>query len=436
MSIDDWVRFEFAPGEAPWKATAWSGGDWEAISSISDAEKPKRGLREALVKHSRQADGRYRPREVTLVVQNRDGDWDIGNPGSLWGSDIEQWTRLRCLVSDDSFSTDEHLFEGFIANLVPHGSNVDSQATITAWCLLGLLSKVEIDEQDRPREWTGDRVNAILTAAGVPSDLIGTISNGTVLMPAEAIAGNVAALLQECARAENGLLYTEPTGEITFGSRSQDLSLARMANRQFTITENGSGSELPMFTGSLVRANNMHAANRTVASRPVRPRPERGRLIEWLQWEENREYDDTPTGYPPTSVTRGPVQVDVAYASQLEAHAEGWQKEQSFGGGTEVKQCRLLAYPNSDSDIRDAVVAGDLDVMTRGRVLLSSTGRPMGWTGDLDFEARIMAVQHSIKPEDWRITLGFGPHANDRWSESAGYFEIGQQLSTSSKLMV
>lgn len=166
-------------------------------------------------------DGQVSPSELRVTAANRDGRWDAatGLGGSPWAGNVRPWRQVRVLISTNNFSTSAVLWRGFLADIDMSTGKFDATVELRCTDLAGVLSKITVEDTDRPEELTGDRVDAILTAAGIPAGFLGTIDTGTVAVTAATVSGQALGLIQECARAEGGLFFCGRTGTASFRDR-------------------------------------------------------------------------------------------------------------------------------------------------------------------------------------------------------------------------
>jgi len=387
----DKVRVEIGFTTEPWAATT----TWTAVSNISATEMEKRGVVSVTVDSGRNGEGggTFDAARMVTVARDRDADWDQANSGSVFGvANLKRNKKIRCLVSDDSFVTSRGIFNGYIDDIVPSGTSLDGVATVTASDIMRLISEYDVDDLVRPLEYTGDRVTAILDAIGVPAAERGTIENGTVFMPAATLASDALSLLQQCAKAEYGFLYVTPDdGKINFRERYALLSVTAWSVRQHSFTADGNGTSSAVLHAPLARTlGSIHNVTRVTSS------GDSGVTF---------AYDTTAASNPKVTPNEGPHGLSVEYDADVEVAAEAWHKGWDFTG-QRARGFDVQVYPGNDNAVT-AISNGHYESLTR----VELQTKPVGYSTDWNFEARIERVSHQISIDLWSAHVTVSPHA-------------------------
>ncbi len=408
--VADVLRIEVAWASDPWATSP----TWTDLTNISDAERALRGPVSQTITKGRTggAGGLFTPSEMTAVFNNNDADFDPANTSTVFGAaNLVRNKRIRARVSDDDFGSQiSTLFDGYISNIEPAGDEFSGLASVTARDLLGLLAEYDVNGLVRPAEFTGERVAAILSDVGLPAAFQGTIDNGTEIMPAATLEGQALDLLQQCQKAEYGLLYAE-AGVLSFRERYAVLEESVWSTRSHSFTATGLGFNSKVLRHPIGRTLGSFAnVSRVVASRT-------GSAIPF-------DYDTTAANYPPTTPADGPFDLSVAYDASIQVAAQAWHRGWDFSG-ERVRDFRVKAHPDHDNAIT-AIRAGYYDPLTRVEV----QSLPAGFNSDLNFEARIEQVTHTIGLHEWTVDFSVSPYQTQWVDDGAGvFYEFGETLS-------
>lgn len=412
----DVFKIEIAWATAPWATTP----TWVDITDISDTERQKRGViyADLDIGGSIIPGVPSPPGTLTFEANNQDADWDSENASSVFGaSNLLRLKKVRVSASDDG-STFTQIWGGYIDDISPAGDSIWSTAMVTCVDILSLLAEIDVDIT-RPAELTGQRVDAILDAAGVPAGERTEIENGNVMMPAGTFSADALSLLKECAKAESGWLYVGPAGKINFYDRHRPLSSPYDA-RTFSITSNPAD------------------ANSTIRMAPIRRSLGGTRRVTAVTATSavtgnSFTYDDTPTDTPVSTPQDAPLNIQTIYDADAETNAEALYK------WLEYNETRLRTVPvfvwglgsSLPTSELTSIEAGEYQPLTRCEVQMST---PVGFASDWNFEARVVGVRHRVTAEAWEAVLTVDPHDTTWEVASSGWAPYSTSVTISTDL--
>lgn len=406
--MSDMFRVSIAFNDEPWA----SSPTFTEFTVISAAGRKGRGLVDARIDAGRErgAGGKFRPRTATLTFNNNDGDYDSDNSAnSVFGTTLKR-NRLLIVQMSREFSTYSsfRLFTGFIDDIVPTGNATFSTATILARDALGLLAEYDVDDLERPEEYAGQRIQAILVDIGIPSAWY-SIKNGTVMMPAETVSGNALSILQEAARAEYGYLYCSNDGVIRFQERHGPLEITDWSTRQHSFNASGSSGASKIRRGDVTRSLGLRDVTRVASSKD-------GGDVTYV-------WDETPVNNPPITPGDGPYGLKCLFDNDVENAAEAWYKGWAYEG-ERITEIPVLVYPGNTNALT-GITNGGYEPMTRVEVQLT----PAGFTTDFNFEARVEQASHHVTPDEWTATVGLSPYQTE-WVDDGEtvFYEYGTAL--------
>lgn len=209
---------------------------WTDVTSYVRFDQPitiRRGRQQAL--------GRMEAGTLALTLDNRDRRFDPTHTGSPYYPYVVPNRRIG--VQATWLGTTYDLFTGYIDEWPPEWpASDDSSVAIRATDAFKFFSRKKITLSRGP-EYSGDRINAVLTALGWPgSDA--AISAGQSLVQAVSLdKSTVLQHLLDVALAENGVLFMEDDGKITFHNRHWALTQTTATTTQAIFGD--SGTELP-----------------------------------------------------------------------------------------------------------------------------------------------------------------------------------------------
>jgi len=206
--VSDWpwdltfeVAFDVNPADEPVTA------DW---TDLSDRLRKRPGVRVERGQPGGQARG-----TATLDLNNRDRELDPTHTSATHNLVPMRHARVNVTVGETTFP----LFRGFVKAWPPVWPEADqgivSVHLVDAFAWIGLQQS----DVDLTRQRTHDRVGAILDLAGWPA-AHRDIADGVVwLDPVERSDANLLQMLIDTADAEDGELYVDGEGAVTFRSR-------------------------------------------------------------------------------------------------------------------------------------------------------------------------------------------------------------------------
>lgn len=410
MPADDVFKVEVAFTTATWATPTWTD-----VTNLTDAERSKRGVREFTLTTGREG-GRWAGARLEVVFNNLDGDWDQANSGSVFGvANLKRNKKIRLRVSDDNFTGSGTLFVGYIDDIIPAGDNLFGTATVVASDLSRLLAEYDVADLVRPLEFSGDRVTAILDAVGVPAGERSTIQNGSVLMPAATLASDAWSLLQECARAEQGLLYVNPSGRLSYLERHQFYATTHFSVRQHSFVSNtiDPSASAIKFAPVVRTLGAGKAVTRVTASR--------------AGGDDTFVYDTTAANEPPVTPSADtPHGLAVAYDAMVEFTPHVVHKGWGFDG-QRIGSIEVQVWPGANGNALAALEASDYQPMTRVEVQT----RPVGYSTDWNLESTIETLTLRGDPERMDATLTFSPYLTDLESDASSlWYQFGATLDS------
>ena len=180
---------------------------------------------------------------ATLTVRNLDGTFDpAGTPFRLRDDLIVYWTGNGTAVP---------VFSGFVED-VTLGYDLSGDATVQVTCSdgLALLANQEIVEQSVGIQQSGERVQTVLGNAGVSWPAGTAIDTGISELAAGTATGNALQYLRQVEESEQGYLYVDRAGTLTFRNRHTTLNNP-IAGSQFS--DDGAGipyEQVERFSGA------------------------------------------------------------------------------------------------------------------------------------------------------------------------------------------
>lgn len=213
------VACEIAFGKAPTDAVAEA--DW---TDVSDRLRSARSG-ELIVETIRgRLDPMRQPRIGTarLWLDNIDGQLDPRNEASQWHPDVAPMTPVRLTITLED--TAYPLWRGFVERW-PTVRDLATDAYVAAQLVDGREWLAHRDVHlDRPAETTGERIGALLDAAGWPAELR-DLDDGVVAMLArEQPEVNALDEIDAAATAEDGVFFFAADGTATFRDRHDALT--------------------------------------------------------------------------------------------------------------------------------------------------------------------------------------------------------------------
>lgn len=325
-------------------------------------------------------------------------DTGLGSNISFWQPSRQR--RLRIAASEDGFSTSTFLFDGYVQTVTAARTSRRNLVTITATDLVGWLASFRLTASEAPRERTGERINRILGAVGIPASFIGFIDSGQVEMPPATIEGNALQLCQEAVRAEDGHLFVKPTdGKLYYRQRWRQVYGAESDWHTTALTLGRSGvAVLDSWGGELSGSTTRTVGNRN-GGEPI-------------------ESDLTPgEWFAETNQLPG---IEAAWDSDVHA-AVSAASFMDYPYFEATRGFTVLAYPGHAAGLGAAVD----ELAPVNRVAL--VHRPKGSAADRTDDLVIEQVTHSIdgRRDRWTVTCETSPY--DRFDQlvPSEWFQLG-----------
>lgn len=157
---------------------------------------------------------------LALVLNNRHADYDPTNPDSPHypGVKRRRWIRVRARVGVTDYPRWQGVIEGWRQNWP--GAGHDATVQVTASDATKVLALFDLEGLTFVAQTTGERVRAVLDAAGVTDYTVEDGETDIVAATDPFAQGSYAlAHLLQVEESENGLLFAEGDGEIVFQGR-------------------------------------------------------------------------------------------------------------------------------------------------------------------------------------------------------------------------
>ena len=185
----------------------------------------------------------YETGRATLTVRNIDGTFDpTSTPFRLRDDVVVYWQGNGTAIP---------VFTGFVED-VQLGYTLEGDAFASVSCVdgLALLANQTIVDEAVGEEQSGERVNAVLANAGVSWPAGTAIDTGISELAAGTATGNALAYLRQVEESEQGYLYVDRAGVLTFRNRHTTLNNP-IAGTQFS--DDGGGipyEQVARFSGA------------------------------------------------------------------------------------------------------------------------------------------------------------------------------------------
>lgn len=153
------------------------------------------------------------------VLNNRHGHYDPSNASSIYYPGVKRmrWIRVRARWSGVIYTRWTGLIESWRQEWPAFGK--DAVVTIRATDSFKVLTLFDLSGLSYASQATGTRVSAVLTSVGATSSTVDTGQTTVVASGTFAEASMALPHLLEIEESENGLLFAEGDGGITFQSR-------------------------------------------------------------------------------------------------------------------------------------------------------------------------------------------------------------------------
>ena len=180
---------------------------------------------------------------ATLTVRNLDGTFDpAGTTFRLRDDIVVYWTGNGTAIP---------VFSGFVED-VTLGYDLSGDATVQVTCSdgLALLANQTIVEEAVSAEQSGERVQTVLANGGVSWPAGTAIDTGISELAAGTATGNALQYLRQVEESEQGYLYVDRAGTLTFRNRHTTLNNP-IAGSQFS--DDGAGipyEQVERFSGA------------------------------------------------------------------------------------------------------------------------------------------------------------------------------------------
>ncbi len=411
--MSDFVRVQYSLESEPFDGT-------QTVTTITDQVRSLQWSQ----KRSGGPGGAIPPAKMSATVDNTDGRYDPSSTSTLspYDGNITPNRQVRFLGSDDSFSTASVLGVGFLDDVSLAATKFDATATLEVSDVMRFVQEHELKDWVRPAELSGDRVTALLNEVGIPTgsgsqgDFHGGIDNGTVQLPGGTFSGSAFVLANEIMRAEGGLFYVwtgnaaPNQSQIFFFDRYTIADATRFNTSQITLDE-ADFLARPMLA-------DLAAFHKVTA---VSASGDSGAVL---------TFDSVAATDNPTTV-RQQTGLPTRFDSDVVVAAEHYQKIWETGDVSRPKQIDLHIASVSGAHATNltAIVDKDIDLFNR----ITVTFRPVGWSSDYTYAARIEGITHTITQEEWTVRLTLSPFTNTWQTASTNFYEFGDTLASSDR---
>lgn len=156
-----------------------------------------------------------------VSFRNLDGELDPDNTAGTYYGKIAPGRRLRIISNPGSMLYQQTVFVGFITDItLDYDLDGNAIVTMTAADGLSLLAQQEIAEGTSfSQEDTGSRFGTVLSLPEVDYPFLRSLSTGQSTCAAGTGEGNVLAYLEQVAQTEQGAIFVDKNGTLTFKNR-------------------------------------------------------------------------------------------------------------------------------------------------------------------------------------------------------------------------
>ncbi|MBI4496318.1 MAG: hypothetical protein HY689_00230 [Chloroflexi bacterium] len=364
------IAFATDPGDTP---------TWTDVSDYVRGVSIRRGRQHELA--------RMEAGTCTLTLDNRDRRFDPANTGSPYSPNVIPMRRVRVSAVWDS--TPYYLFTGFIEAWPqdwPDGTFGDALAQVEAVDGFKVLAMVKVSGS-YPEELSSARATRVLDAISWPA-ADRNIETGQSDVQAATVADKALEHLQKVEEAENGLVFIDGQGRLTFHGRHH--RILNQSASQGTFGDAFDGTELP-YLGLTPSYDDSEIWN------DVRITREGGT-------EQQAQDTDSQTKY----LRRTLETTGVLITTDAEAlHAAQWKLGIYREPGIRFEA--LSVDGHMDDNLWPLVLGlefGDRITVRR---------RPPGGGDALERDCHVEGVQHDISREEWQTTWQLSPASPYAW---------------------
>jgi hypothetical protein len=355
------------------------------------------------------------PATAEIEVDNRDGRWNASSTyaSAPYAGNVVPDKRVRLSFRESASAPFVVMGVLHLESVEDSAGPFDSIAVLRCSDLLRIMAQSQPLTLVRPAELTGQRIVALLNAAGIPAHLRFFVNSGTVMLPAAELSGQVLGLIHEVSRAEIARYRITGGGQFLWLDRYDWVDVATLNTSQATFAANEFlHIDVRSISGAFVTQRRVVASGASGRQRPYSS-------VNW------------PANFPNT--VRQELGVPILYDGDVEAFAEATQKQhetvdidESVPAGVEF----FVASPSATNDtvLADIVNAGVRTVAINTYVSLLY--RPVGWSTDRDAQLRVELDEHEVTPEQWTWRLGFSA-ADSRWRSDAvnHFYQFGTPIT-------
>jgi hypothetical protein len=347
------------------------------------------------------------PQTADIEVDNRDGRWNASSTyaSAPYANNVVPDRRVRLSVRESDAASFVVLATLHLESVETADGPFDAIAVLRCSDLFRILAQSQPVAISRPVELPGQRVTALLNAAGVPAGLRSTIDNGTVTLGAADLSGQVLGLLHEINRCEQGMFRVDTLGRVEFRDRYHWLDTTALNSSQATI------DEAEFLYGDVTGVSGSFVTPRSVAASG-----DTGNVKSYTSI-------NLPTNFPATFGQE--LGVPLLYDADVEVLAELVQKQSETVQADESRPDGVRMWVATPSAVNAPILADVVDAGTlpvEHLFYVSLTYRPIGWSSDRDAQCRVESVRHDVTAESWELTYGFSA-VDSRWrSEAPNHF--------------
>lgn len=366
------VTVEWAPASDPFDDTP----SWVDITGYVRSVSISRGRSGAFEL--------YGPGRATIVLNNGTGNFDQ----TAW----YRWRQVRVTALATGPVTLD-VFYGFVETIA-HAQPTTARsatATIQAIDLMGVVSRYEYNASSVPSEYSGLRIQRLVTAADIPVPWQSIVTGYTVVSAMEDGAVNAMQHMQDVAEAEVGAVFVSRQGILAYEDRYELLDRLDFSP-ETTFSDTPTGFHVPMLIGDMVL---------TPPGRDYR-----NRVTFTATDGVPQTADDVPANYPADSLSRTvPVESDAQALSNAQALLEVFSQET-------VVWPEHVSVSIHEQNTLDRVCS--LDLRRYCLVKFTPAGR-----SQQSYKVFVESIDHAINASgEWTCRIGFS--SADRWEDAWG----------------
>lgn len=172
--------------------------------------------------------GAFTPGFASIVLDNRDGEFDPNNTSSTYAGDLNPGTpvRIRAVYNVTTYD----VFYGHVKRW-PVSYTLPSESTVTVEVTesLALITNYHLEDHAEAEESTDTRIGNLLDEVGWPAARRNLDTGVATVAAASGYTGDAGDLLNQAVEAEQGTFFIADDGKATFYNRIQYSSASSAA---------------------------------------------------------------------------------------------------------------------------------------------------------------------------------------------------------------